>query len=103
MKRRDIIKSLTILPFAGSFLPLEAILSSKRGPLVTGQNIYQSIGVEPVINCVGTYTIIGGSLERTEVVAAMHDASGFFVQYDELAFGIGRRLDEGKGAEWGMD
>jgi D-glucosaminate-6-phosphate ammonia-lyase len=102
MERRDIIKSLTILPFAGSFLPLESVLGATRGPLAAGPNIYQSIGVEPVINCVGTYTIIGGSLEKPEVVAAMHDASGFFVQYDELAFGIGRRLADLTGAEYGM-
>jgi D-glucosaminate-6-phosphate ammonia-lyase len=102
MERRDIIKSLTILPFAGSLLPLESILAAPRGPLVSGPNIYQSIGVDPVINCVGTYTIIGGSLERPEVVEAMHAASGFFVQYDELAFGVGRRLADLTGAEWGM-
>jgi D-glucosaminate-6-phosphate ammonia-lyase len=102
MERRDILKSLTILPFAGSLLPLESLLSAPRGPLVAGPNIYQSIGVEPVINCVGTYTIIGGSLERPEVVAAMHAASGFFVQYDELAFGVGQRLADLTGAEWGM-
>ncbi len=102
MERRDILKSLSILPFAGSLLPLESILAGPRGPLTPGPNIYQSIGVEPVINCVGTYTIIGGSLERPEVVAAMHAASGFFVQYDELAFGIGQRLADITGAEWGM-
>ncbi len=102
MERRDIIKSLTILPFAGSVLPLEAVLSKSTGPLSAGPNIYQSIGVEPVINCVGTYTIIGGSIERPEVVEAMHAASSFFVQYDELAFGIGRRLAELTKAEWGM-
>ncbi len=102
MERRDILKSLTLLPFAGSILPLESILGAPRGPLTAGPNIYQSIGVEPVINCVGTYTIIGGSLERPEVVEAMHAASGFFVQYDELAFGIGQRLADLTGAEWGM-
>ena len=32
----------------------------------------------------------------------MKAASGFFVQYDELAFGVGRRLAEVTGAEWGM-
>lgn len=102
MERRDILKSLTLLPFAGSVLPLESIFSTPRGPLTAGENIYQSIGVEPVINCVGTYTIIGGSLERPEVVAAMHSAAGFFVQYDELAFGVGQRLADLTGAEWGM-
>jgi D-glucosaminate-6-phosphate ammonia-lyase len=102
MERREIIKQLTILPFAGSFLPKETLLSSANSPMISGSNIYQSIGVEPVINCVGTFTIIGGSLERPEVVAAMHEASGFFVQYDELAFGIGRRLSELTKAEWGL-
>ena len=102
MERRDILKSLTLLPLAGSLLPFESILAGPKGPLTPGPNIYQSIGVEPVINCVGTYTIIGGSLERPEVVAAMHSASGFFVQYDELAFGVGQRLADLTGAEWGM-
>ncbi len=102
MERRDIIKSLSILPLAGGFVPLDSILGASRGPLVAGPNIYESIGVDTVINCVGTYTIIGGSLERPEVVEAMHAASGFFVQYDELAFGVARRLAELTGAEWGM-
>jgi seryl-tRNA(Sec) selenium transferase len=65
-------------------------------------SIYQSLGVEPVINCRGTFTIIGGSIERPEVLAAMEAASGYFVQYDELAEAVGRRLAELTGAEWGM-
>jgi D-glucosaminate-6-phosphate ammonia-lyase len=65
-------------------------------------NIYQSIGVEPIINCRGTFTIIGGSIERPEVVEAMEAASGYFVQYDELAEAVGKRLAEITGAEWGM-
>ena len=66
------------------------------------QNIYQAIGVEPIINCRGTFTIIGGSVELPEVVAAMEAASGYFVQYDELAEAVGQRLAEITGAEWGL-
>jgi len=66
------------------------------------QNIYQAIGVEPIINCRGTFTIIGGSVERPEVLAAMEAASGYFVQYDELAAAIGQRLADITGAEWGL-
>jgi len=102
MKRRDVLRNLAILPLSGSFLPVDLFSVAPTGPLVAGPSIYESIGVDPVINCMGTYTIIGGSLERPEVVAAMHAASGFFVQYDELAFGVGRRLAELTGAEWGM-
>lgn len=65
-------------------------------------NIFRSIGVEPVINCRGTFTIIGGSIERPAVRAAMEAAAHNFVQYDELADGIGQRLADLTGAEWGM-
>ena len=36
---------------------------AEAGPLRPGPEIYQSIGVDPVINCRGTFTIIGGSVE----------------------------------------
>jgi D-glucosaminate-6-phosphate ammonia-lyase len=109
MKRRNIIKSLTLLPFAGTLVPLKSLFaaptaeqSASTGRLPIGPNIFQSIGVEPIINCRGTFTIIGGSVERPEVRAAMEAASKDFVQYDELADGIGKRLAEITGAEWGM-
>jgi D-glucosaminate-6-phosphate ammonia-lyase len=72
------------------------------GPLTPGPQIYQSIGVEPIINCRGTFTIIGGSVERPEVRAAMDAASQYYVQIDELASAVGQRLAELTGAEWGM-
>ncbi len=82
--------------------PAEAVAAAAAGPLVAGPQIYQSIGVEPVINCRGTFTIIGGSVERPEVRAAMDAASKYFVQIDELADAVGRRFAELTGAEWGM-
>jgi D-glucosaminate-6-phosphate ammonia-lyase len=106
MKRRDVVKGLSLFPFAGGVVggmsPMESVFSTPRGPLEPAANIYQSIGVEPVINCVGTYTIIGGSIEVPEVRTAMDAASGFFVQYDELAYGVGQKLADLTGAEWGV-
>lgn len=99
MKRRDIIKQLGMLPLAGTAVKMAA---AGTGPLSIGPEIYNSIGVETIINCRGTFTIIGGSIERPEVIAAMEAASGHFIQYDELAAGIGKRLAELTGAEWGI-
>lgn len=101
------MKTLSALPLglaAGSASGAAGLTSpsgSETAPAF-GAEIFRSIGVEPVINCRGTFTIIGGSLERPEVRAAMEAASTSFVQYDELAEGIGRRLAELTGAEWGM-
>jgi uncharacterized pyridoxal phosphate-dependent enzyme len=91
----------------GNVLALPVLLGgleakAARSPLTPGPEIYQSIGVEPVINCRGTFTIIGASTELPEVRAAMDAASKHFVQMDELAEAVGRRLAELTGAEWGM-
>lgn len=65
-------------------------------------DIYRSIGVEPLIDCRGAIQNMLGSLRRPAVQRAMEAASHNFVQYDELADGIGSRLAELTGAEWGM-
>lgn len=109
MQRRDVIKGLAVLPVAGSFMEpvLQGEIPAGRpgaglAELKAGPEIYQSIGVEPVINCRGTITIIGGSTELPEVRKAMEAASQHYVQIDELAMGVGQRLAELTGAEWGL-
>ena len=32
------------------------------------RSIYRAIGVEPIINCRGTFTIIGGSVQRPQAI-----------------------------------
>jgi D-glucosaminate-6-phosphate ammonia-lyase len=110
MKRRDIIKQLGIVPLAGSLFASESVLGNtfdQASPLAANSisgdiGIYDAIGVVPIINCRGTFTILGGSTERPEVLKAIESASGYFVQYDELALGIGQRLSELTKAPWGM-
>ena len=108
MKRRDVLKGLSLLPLSGSLLvkgqPEGSKIStnSVSGWWADDTNVFRSIGVEPLINCRGTFTIIGGSLERPSVRAAMEAASKSFVQYDELADGIGKKLAELTHAPWGM-
>src|SRR5438477_9369461 len=71
-------------------------------PLELGANLYESIGVRPVINSRGTFTIITGSQTLPEVKRAMEEASRHFVNMDELMDGVGKRLAEISGAEWGI-
>ena len=118
MKRREIIKTLSAIPVAGGIMSIEPLVGSADqkkpaanagrlanpapGALALGPQIYQSIGVEPVINCRGTFTAIGGSLELPEVRNAVDFASQNYVVIDELAMAVGKRLGEITGAEWGM-
>jgi seryl-tRNA(Sec) selenium transferase len=102
--RRELFQIGNVLALPVLMSAFEADAAPVPGPLKTGpgMEIYQSIGVEPVINCRGTFTIIGASVELPEVRAAMEAACQYNVQLDELADAVGRRLAELTGAEWGM-
>jgi D-glucosaminate-6-phosphate ammonia-lyase len=67
-----------------------------------GGAIYRAIGVRPLVNARGTFTIITGSETLPSVKEAMDEASRSFVQMDELMEGVGKRLAEVTGAPWGI-
>ncbi len=58
-------------------------------------DIYDELGVRKIINGSATLTMLGGSLMPSEVLAAMADAAGHFVDIDELQEKVGKRI-----AEW---
>jgi L-seryl-tRNA(Ser) seleniumtransferase len=78
------------------------VQKADASPLDVGPNLYRSIGVRPIINARGTFTIITGSQTLPEVKRAMDEASRGYVQMDELMEGVGKRLAEITGAEWGI-
>ncbi len=65
-------------------------------------NIYERIGVRPLINARGTWTYLSGSLIMPEVREAMDAASRQFVDLFELQAGVGKRLAALSGAESAM-
>jgi seryl-tRNA(Sec) selenium transferase len=77
-------------------------LEADAHSLEIGAYTYESIGVRPLINCKGTFTIITGSQTLPEVKKAMDEASRSYVQLDELMDGVGKRLASITGAEWGI-
>ncbi len=58
-------------------------------------DIYDELGVRKVINGYATLTSLGGSIMPAEVMAAMAEASRYFVSIDELQEKAGRKI-----AEW---
>ena len=68
---------------------LEPKKSDSVAPSPPGGPSYESLGLRPLINCKGTYTIISGSLMLPEVREAMAKASTQYVQMEELQFAAG--------------
>ncbi len=104
LSRRDLFRQGGLLAFLTGQLSSPSAVAA---PLSTeavqaGQRIYQSLGVRPLINCRGTFTIIGGSLELPEVRAAKEAAALHYVHLDELMDAVGQRLAALTGAEYGI-
>ncbi|MBI2686373.1 MAG: PLP-dependent transferase [Acidobacteria bacterium] len=95
--RRNLLKSASI---AG--LPAATAIAAAPAAAAAVPDVYASIGVRPIINARGTFTIISGSTMLPEARTAMAEASQRYVHIDELMDAAGARLAQLTGAEWGL-
>jgi L-seryl-tRNA(Ser) seleniumtransferase len=86
MKRRSVLRAVAAVAGAPS---LGAVASG-----VEGGDVYSRLGVKPLINGMGTVTVLGGSLMPPEVVRAMEEASRHFVFVPDLQEKAGARIAE---------
>ena len=94
-----------VSPLAAGAAALAEPQAQKTLPAKEGtdqDNLFTRIGVRPLINGRGTFTIISGSRSLPQVKQAMFEASYYFVQLDEMMDGIGAQLGKLTGAEWGI-
>lgn len=84
----------------GAAAALGGVLGTEPLAAETGMpGIYQSLGVKPVINALGTVTFLGGSLMPPEVIAAWVEAAKHFVNISDLHDRVGERLAKVIGVE----
>src|SRR3954447_17443491 len=105
LSRRELFRRGGLLGGVPAFLGMSRAAQASpasAGKLQLGPDLYQSIGVRPLINCRGTLTVISGSLELPEVRAAVDAAGQHHVVLDELMESAARRLAELTGAEWAL-
>ena len=106
MRRGGVFGSLLALPAVMRAETQAPAAPAAAAPASTGlhggMDVYQSIGVRPLINARGTFTIISGSTMLPEVRAAMDSAAQKYVHLDELTDAVGARLAALTGAEWGL-
>jgi seryl-tRNA(Sec) selenium transferase len=101
MKRREFLSSAALAPLAlerasqgGSADSADAVARELE------DNIYtRLLGVRPHIGAHEHISRLGGSRMTPEVIAALEEANGFFVDMDELNDAAGRRIAELIGAE----
>ena len=96
MKRRDIIKGITLLPLAGgvigSILPKPSLAGIKKAPIK--RDFFKELGVVPVINATTTMTFLSGSRMLPEVMDAINSTSHHFANMYELQDKVGEKIAE---------
>ena len=109
--RREVLKQsgmLTAISAATAVSPLVAsagTLAKTQRTMhaavegIDGDNLFTRIGVRPLINARGTYTIITGSRSLPQVKQAMSEASNYYVHLDELMPAVGSEVAKLMGAD----
>lgn len=104
MKRRELIKYLSVAPVAGAALgsgiPLESMASSAGA--AAKRDVIKELGLRVFINAAGTYTTMTASLMHDEVVDTIESASKHFVMLNEVQDKVGAKIAEMCHAESAM-
>jgi L-seryl-tRNA(Ser) seleniumtransferase len=93
--RRRFMQGLLWLPGVGPLVGWLAPVSAADSK----RDVYRELGLRPLINAAGTYTMLGGSLMPAEVVEAIESASRQFVNIVELHEAVGKRIAQRIGCE----
>jgi len=73
-----------------------------KPPGAKRRGVYESLGLKPVINAMGSFTVLGGSVMPSEVVAAWAEAARHFVDIVELQDRVGARIAKLVGVQAAM-
>lgn len=95
--RRNLLKTLSILPFAGSLIGSNVVNAQAVNEVAlkpASRNFFKELGLRTFINGAGTYTSMTGSLMHNEVTSAITYGATEFVNLDELQDKVGERIAE---------
>ena len=93
MKRRDILKYITVGPLTGavigSVVPSKSITAAPAKPK---RDLVKELGLRTFINAAGTYTTMTASLMHDEVMDAINSSAKEFIMYDEVQDKAGEKI-----------
>lgn len=98
MKRRDVIKNLSILPVTGavigSAISFEPLVAAPVAPPPPKRNLFRELGIKTFINAAGTYTAMSGCIMQDEVIDTIRASAGEFAMIDDVQDKVGGKIAE---------
>lgn len=102
MKRREILKTLTMLPLAGAMGSSGSLVNAAESANVAARDIFKEFGLRTFINASGYFTTLSGSLMYDETVEAIRETSKHFCRLEEVQDKVGAKIAELLHAEAAM-
>ncbi|HUX97176.1 MAG TPA: PLP-dependent transferase [Bacteroidales bacterium] len=95
MKRREVIKSLSVIPISGAVLGSTAVLGTGILSCSTPKrDIFKELGIRTFINAAGTYTALSGCIMHEEVVETIRHSSQKYAAINEVQDKVGAKIAE---------
>lgn len=92
MKRRDLLKNFSVLPFAGGIIGSIVPGSVTTAPPAKKRDLFKELNIRTFINAAGTLTFMTGSLMHDYVVETINATSKDFCLLDELQDKVGEKI-----------
>jgi D-glucosaminate-6-phosphate ammonia-lyase len=93
MKRRELIKYLSIAPIAGGVIGSGIPFRANAAPvLIPDRDLFKELGLRTFINAAGVYTSMTASLMPPEVLQAITKGAGEFVMLEEVQDKVGEKI-----------
>ena len=91
--RRAFLRAAAMVPVGAAATPTLTAAAARS------TNFFKDLGVTPIINGAGVYTMMTGSLMRPEVIAAIEATSKQFVRFTDLSEAVGKKIAAMVGVE----
>ena len=92
MKRREILKTLTILPLAGAIGNSGSLVQSAQAESKPKRDLFKEFGLQTFINASGYFTSLSGSLMQETAMDAIHDTSLQFCRLEDVQDKVGAKI-----------
>ncbi len=92
MKRREILKTLSMLPLAGAIGNSGSLVQTAQAAPASKRDLFKEFGLRTFINASGYFTSLSGSLMQDDAIDAIRESAAHFCRLDEVQDKVGERI-----------
>ena len=92
MKRREILKTLTMLPLAGAIGNSGSLVQPVQASSAVKRDLFKEFGLRTFINASGYFTSLSGSLMQPDAADAIRETAKSFCRLEEVQDNVGIKI-----------